>query len=110
MYHKVAQKKTIVHFLNRKHAKKALLSRKNLRNNSSPNCTVFINENLNLKNNKIAFLGRKSKHSGDLNKIYIDHGTVQVLRLYHINDLFPYYDIGENYRENYENDSLQYSY
>ena len=120
MYHKVAQKKTIVRFLNRKHAKEALLSRKNLRNNSSSNCTVFINENLNLKKNKIAFLGRKFKHSGDLNKIYIDDGTVhisspeihngKVLKLYHINDLFPYYDFGENYRENYENYSLQYSY
>ena len=35
-----------------------------------------------------------------------------VLKIYHINDLFslfPYYDFGENYRENDQNDSLQAS-
>ena len=37
-------KKTIVRSMNRKHAKKALISRKNLRKSSSPNCNVFINE------------------------------------------------------------------
>ena len=37
----------------------------------------------------------------------------KVLKIYHINDLFnllPYYDSGENYRENDQNDSLQSSY
>ena len=34
---KNSSKKTIVRFINRKHAKKALLSRKNLRKSSSPN-------------------------------------------------------------------------
>ena len=91
-------KKTIVRFINRKHAKKALISRKNFRKNSSHNCKVFINENLTVKNNEIAFLGRKLKHSGHLNKIYTRDGTVhssipeihrgKVLKIYHINDLF----------------------
>ena len=52
-------KKTIVRFINRKHAKKALISRKNLRKSSSTNCNIFINENLMIKNNEIAFLSRK---------------------------------------------------
>ena len=116
-------KKTIVRFINRKHAKKALTSRKNLRKSSSPNCNVFINENLTVKNNEIAFLSRKLKRSGHLTKIYTRDGTVhisspeihrgKVLKIYHINDLFnlfPYYDFGENYRENDQNDSLQSSY
>ena len=114
---KNSSKKTIVRFINRKHAKKALIS------SSSPNCNVFITENVTLKNNEIAFLGRKLKRSGHLNKIYTRDGTVhisspeihrgKVLKIYHINDLFnlfPYYDFGENYRENDQNDSLQFSY
>ena len=38
---------------------------------------------------------------------------VKVLTIYHTNDLFdffPFYDFGENYRENDQNDSLQYRY
>ena len=48
-------KKTIVRFINRKHPKKALTSRKNLRKSSSPNCNVFINENLTVKTTKLLF-------------------------------------------------------
>ena len=120
---KNSSKKTIVRFINRKHAKKAFLSRKNLRKSSSPNCNISINENLTVKNNEIASLGRKRKRSGHLNKIYTRDGTVhisspeihrgKVLKIHHINDLFnlfPYYDLGENYRENDQNDSLQSSY
>ena len=44
----------------RKHAKKAVISRKNLRKSSLPNCNVFFNENLTVKNNEIAFLGKKT--------------------------------------------------
>ena len=39
---KNSSKKPIVCFINRKHAKKALISRKNLRKSSSPNCIYFI--------------------------------------------------------------------
>ena len=116
-------KKTIVRFINRKHVKKAPTSRKNLRKSSSPNSNVFINENLTVKNNEIVFLSRKLKRRGYLTKIYMRDGTVhisspeihrgKVLKIYHLNDLFnifPYYDFGENYRENDQNDSLQSSY
>ena len=75
---KNSSKKTIVRLINRKHAKKAFLSRKNLRKSTSPNCNVFINENLTVKNNQIAFLGRKLKRSGHLNKIYTRDGTVHI--------------------------------
>ena len=104
---KNSSKKTIVRFINRKHAKKALLSRKNLRKSSLPDCNVFVNENLTVKNSEITFLGRKLKRNGHLNKIYTRDGTVhisspeihsgKVLKIHHINDLFnlfPYYDFG----------------
>ena len=120
---KNSSKKTIVYFINKRHAKKALISRKKIRNNSSSNCYVFINENLTVQNNEIAFLGRKLKRSGHVNKIFTKDGTVnisgpetyrgKVLKIHHINDLFslfPYYDFGENYRENDQKDSLQSSY
>ena len=116
-------KKTTVSFKNRKHAKKALTSKRNLRKSLSPNCNVFINENQTVKKPEIAFLSRKLKRSDRLTKIYTRDGTMHisspeihretVLKIYHINDLFnlfPYYDFGENYRENGQNDSLQSSY
>ena len=120
---KNSSKKTIVRFINRKHAKKALISRKDLRKRSLPNSNVFKNENLTMKNNEIAFLSRKLKRSGHLTKLYTRNGTVhisspemhrgEVSKIYHINDLFnlfPYYDFGENYSENDLNDSVQSSY
>ena len=73
---------------------KTLISRKNLRKNSSSN--VFINESLIVKNNEIVFLGRKLKHSGHLSKIYTGDKLVHIsspgihraklLKVYHIND------------------------
>ena len=75
-----------------------------------------------IKNNKTTFLSRKLKYSGHLTKIYTRDGTVhisslelhrgKVLKIYHINGLFNfflYYDFGENYRENNQNDSVQSS-
>ena len=55
---KSSSKKAIIRF--RKHAKKGVISRKNLGKSSLPNCNVFINENLTVKNNEIAFLGKKT--------------------------------------------------
>ena len=116
-------KKTIIHFMNRKHAKKAFISRKNRRKSLLPNCNVLINENLTIKNNEITFLSRKLKRSGHLTEIYARDGTVhisspeihrgKVLKIYHIYDIFNiflYYYFGENYWENDQNDSLQSSY
>lgn len=71
-------KKTIVRFLNRKHAKKALTTRKNLRNNSSPNFKIFTNESLTVKNNEITFPKRKLKLSDHVDKIYTKYGTVHI--------------------------------
>ena len=109
---KSSSKKAIVHFINREHANKTHISRRKLRKNSLPNCNVFINENLTIKNNKIAFLGRKRKCSGHLNEIYPRDGKVHfsspeiykgsILKIHHINDLsnlLPYHDFEENYRE-----------
>ena len=107
---KSSSMKTIGRFINGKHAKKALISRKNLRKNSSPICSIFIPENFIVKNNEITFLGRKRERSVHLNNIYIQEMEwcifqVQkyivelVLKIYHINhlfNLFPYYDFGEN--------------
>ena len=73
-----SSKKTIVRFINRKHAKKALTNRKNLRKNSSLNCNVFINENLTVKNNEITFLSKKLKRSGHVNKTYTKAGMVHI--------------------------------
>ena len=53
---KNSSKKTIVRFINRKHAKKALISRRNLRKSSSPNCNIFITENVTVKTKKSLFL------------------------------------------------------
>ena len=52
---KNSSKETIVRFINRKHAKKALISRKNLRKSSSSNCNVFINEDLTVKKKRNRF-------------------------------------------------------
>ena len=57
-------------FLNRKHCKKALLNRRKLQNldkekhSFSQNTKVFINENLRVMNEDIAFNGKKLKQRG----------------------------------------------
>ena len=53
---KIAQRKQFSVLNIKKHAKKALISRKNLSKSSSPNCKVFINENLTVKAIKSLFL------------------------------------------------------
>ena len=73
------------------------------KNNSKKTIVHFINENLTVKNNEIAFLSRNFKRRGHLTKKYSRDGTVhisrpeihrgKVLKMYHINDLlnlFPY--------------------
>ena len=75
---KSSSMKTIGRFINGKHAKKALISRKNLRKNSSPICSIFIPENFIVKNNEITFLGRKRERSVHLNNIYTGDGMVHI--------------------------------
>ena len=114
-------KKTIVRFVNRKHAKKALINRKNLRNITAQK-NVFINENLTVRNNKIAYLSRKLKRSGHVEKAYTKDGITHVpnpdinrgkiIKIYHVKELFnlfPDYDFGENHSKD-QNESMQSSY
>ena len=63
-------RRIVVPFTNRKLATKALLNRSKLRKipSTSPNYNIFINENLALKNSKIAFLCRKLKRADKLRK------------------------------------------
>ena len=114
-------KKTIVRFVNRKHAKKALTNRKNLRNMTSTK-KLFINENLTVRNNKISYLSRKLKRSVHVAKAYTKDGITyvsdpdinrgKVIKIYHVKELFnlfPDYDFGENNSED-QNESMQSSY
>ena len=85
--------------------------------------TFFVNENLTLRNSKIAFLCRKLKRADHIEKTFTRDGSVhisnqdiqreKVLKIYHLNDLFrlfPGHDFGENIREDEQNDSIQSSY
>ena len=118
-------RRIIVRFTNRKFSKKALLNRSKLRKipSTSPNYNIFVNENLTLRNRKIAFLCRKPIRADHIEKTFARDGTVhisspdiqrgKVLKIYHLNDLFNLFsdhDFGENIREDEQNDSAQSSY
>ena len=94
-------------------------SRRKIRN-TSPNYNIFVNENLTLRNCKIA---RKLKRADHIEKTFARDGTVhisspdiqrgKVLKIYHLNNLFnlfPDHDFGENIIEDEQNDSIQSSY
>ena len=74
-------------FLNRKYCKKALLNRRKLQNldkekdGFSQNTTFFINENLTLMNENIAFNGRKLKRSGLVHACFTIDGIVRIKKL-----------------------------
>ena len=93
-------------FLNRKHCKKALLNRRKLQNldkekhGFSQNTQVFINENLTLMNENIAFNGRKIKRSGLVHACFTVDDIVRIkksenskpLKVFHmknLRELFP---------------------
>ena len=71
-------------FLKRKHCKKTLLNRRKLENldkekhGFSQNIKVFINENLTLMNENIAFNGRKLKRSGLVHACFTFNGIVHI--------------------------------
>ena len=75
-------KKTIIRFVNRKYAKKALLKRKNLKHldkssiGLSNSNNIIINENLTPMNNKLAFYCRKLKRDGYVEKTFSREGVV----------------------------------
>ena len=122
---KNSPKKTIVRFINRKHAKKALLNRKILRSNGNFN-KIYINENLTKANNFIAYNCRKLKRNGEIEKTYSRDGIIHIsnnkirngkaIKILHMNtlfEMFPAYDFGVDSRgesQEEHDDSLQSSY
>ena len=75
-----------MHFLSRKHCKKALLNRRKLQNidkekhGFSQKAKIF-NENLTLMNENIAFNGRKLKQSGLVHACFTNDGIVRIKKL-----------------------------
>ena len=64
---KADSKETIIRFANRKYGKKALLSRKQKLGKCvkfNPNTKIFVNENLTMMNENIAYNCRKLKRGG----------------------------------------------
>ena len=121
--------KTIVRFINRKYAKKALINRKGLININKSSLilpssdNIFINENLTQMNNKIAFHCRKLKRNGQIHKTYSrddvihiagsnirDGNVIKILHMSMLLDIFPDFDFGPDAREEEHNDSLQSNY
>ena len=118
-------RRIITRFTNRKFAEKAFLNRSKLRKitSASLNYNIFTNENLTLRNSKIAFLFRKLKRADHIEKTFTRNGTVhasipdiqrrKVLKIHHLKDLFnifPVPDFCENITEDEQNDSLQSSF
>ena len=105
-------KKTIVRFVNRKFSKQALYNRKRLATvDKSPiglsNANIFVNENLTVINNKIAFFCRGLKRDGKIMKTYTFDGIVHICKtntsktkkVLHLNELaemFPEVQFGED--------------
>ena len=98
--------KTIIHFVNRKHCKKALLNKKKLSNinndksNFNAETKLYINENLTPVNKSIAFNCRKLKRSNIIYTCYTREGIVhnkqeessKPFKIFHISklsELFP---------------------
>ena len=76
--------KTIVQFINRKHAKKALINKKGLININkfslrlSSSDYIFMKENLTPMNNKIAFHCRKLKRNEQIDRGYSRDGVIHI--------------------------------
>ena len=121
-------RKTIIKFINRKFAKKALLNRKELKHADTSSLgldshKVFINENLTRANSKFAFHSRSLKRNSLIDKCYTKDGVVhivcpdlqngKVIKAFHLNtlmDLFPNFDFSDDGRVEDHNDSIQSSY
>ena len=122
-------KKTIIRFVNRKFAKKALANRKSLKNidkssiGLSNSSDIFINENLTPTNSKLAFHCRKLKREGFVDRNFsgddvvcitsknVQNGkTIKMLHLITLVDLFPNFDFGEVNPSDDHNVSVQPSY
>ena len=119
---------TIIRFVNRKFAKKALVNGKSLKNidkssiGLSNSSDIFINENLTPTNSKLAFHCRKLKR-GFVDRNFSRDGVVcitsknvqngKTIKVLHFNtlvDLFPNFDFGEVNPSEDHNVSVQSSY
>ena len=97
--------KTIIHFVNRKHAKHGLCNKKQLsqvkkkytfNTNNNPFC---ISKNLTRTNESWAYQGRKLKHNSLVNACYTRDGTVTIkinehskaIKIQHMNDLLEHF-------------------
>ena len=108
-YTRIGSTKTIIRFVNRKHAIQALYNKKNLSQvkkkytfnpNNNP---FFISENLTRMNESLAYQGKKLKRNNLVNACYTRDGTVTIkinerskaIKIHHINnllELFPNFD------------------
>ena len=76
--------KTIIRFVNKKHAKKALFNKKKLSQNhknysfNTNNNPLFISENLTRMNESLAYQGRKLKRNNLVNACYTRDGIVTI--------------------------------
>ena len=102
--------KTIVHFINGKHCKCALVNRKKLKSFNSesiglPDVKLYFNENLTEYNNRLTFFVCKLKHAGLINSTYTLNGTVDILqtvgerpiKVFHMSKLLELYPNFEFY-------------
>ena len=112
-------KRTIVRFVNRKFSKQALYNRKRLAKIDKhslglSNTNLFLNENLTIVNNRIAFHCRSLKRNGLITKTYTTDGIVHIAKtesskpqkILHLNELvemFPDFQFEENVRNHEDN-------
>ena len=124
---KKSSKRTIVRFVNRRYAKKALINRKKLitmdKSSLGLSNDVFINENVRPQNGKIYFHCRQLKRIRKIENTYTRDGIVHIaspdieggkhVKIFHMNslyDLFPDHDFGKDAKEEDLNVSFQSSY
>ena len=105
--------KTIIQFVNRKHAKKALFNKKKLSQNhknysfNTNNNPLFISENLTRMNESLVYQRRKLKCNNLVNACYTRDGIVTIkisdrfkaIKVYHMNDLldlFPDFNFDDD--------------
>ena len=111
-------KKTIIRFINRKYCKKALLKRKQLeridlkKHKFLSGTRIFINENLKVKNEHLAFNCRQLKKRNYIFGIFTKNGTVYIkenensrpvviLNMDALHDKFPnFYDLRKEGNDN----------
>ena len=111
-------KKTIIRFVNRKYCKKALLNRKQLerinlkKHHLVSGTRIFINENLTVKNEHLAFNCRQLKKGNYIFSTFTKNGTVYVkqnensrpvaiLNMNVLHDMFPNFnDMSKEGNEN----------